>query len=52
MMDRKVADVDLDPDDILYIPDNKGKRLTLGALEKTLMVGGGISAAAIYALSR
>ena len=34
IMDRKAPDVDLQPKDILYIPDNTGRRLTAGVLEK------------------
>lgn len=34
IIDRKSPDVSLQPDDIFYIPDNRGQRLTLGALEK------------------
>ena len=31
---RKTPDVPLEPQDILYIPDNSGRRLTLGALDR------------------
>lgn len=34
ILDRKAGDVPLQPNDILYIPDNKGRRLTVGAIEK------------------
>jgi polysaccharide export outer membrane protein len=34
IMDRKSPDVELQPKDILYIPDNTGRRLTAGVLEK------------------
>ena len=34
IMDRKAPDVELQPKDILYIPDNSGRRLTAGVLEK------------------
>jgi len=34
IVDRKSPDVTLQPDDIFYIPDNRGQRLTVGALEK------------------
>ena len=30
----KAPDVPLQPNDILYIPDNSGRRITVGALEK------------------
>jgi polysaccharide export outer membrane protein len=39
IMERKAADVALEPDDIVYIPDNKGKRMTVGALEKLVGFG-------------
>jgi len=48
IMQRKAPDVSLVANDILYIPDNKGKRFTLGALEKIFIVGAAASAAAIY----
>jgi polysaccharide export outer membrane protein len=48
IMQRKAPDVSLMADDILYIPDNKGKRLTLGTLEKMMGVGAALGAAAIY----
>jgi polysaccharide export outer membrane protein len=50
IMQRKAPDVPLVANDILYIPDNKGKRLTLGTLEKALGVGASLGAAAIYVL--
>jgi polysaccharide biosynthesis/export protein len=31
---RKTPDLPLQPNDILYIPDNKGRRITVGALER------------------
>jgi len=34
ILDRKAPDVDLQPKDILYIPDNTGRRLTAGVLER------------------
>jgi polysaccharide export outer membrane protein len=34
IMDRKAPDVELQPKDILYIPDNTGRRLTAGVLER------------------
>src|SRR5262249_16936234 len=39
IMARKAPDVPLMANDILYIPDNKGRRLTVGALEKLIGVG-------------
>jgi polysaccharide export outer membrane protein len=49
IMDRKAPDVALLPNDILYITDNKGRRLSLGALEKLTMFGAGITSALVYA---
>lgn len=34
IMERKVPDIPLQSNDILYIPDNKGRRMTVGALER------------------
>ena len=48
IMKRKSPDVPLQADDILYIPDNTGRRATISALEKVLMLTGTIGAAAIY----
>jgi polysaccharide biosynthesis/export protein len=50
IMDRKASDAPLLANDILYIPDNKGRRMTLGALEKVMLLAGGIGAAAIIVL--
>jgi len=47
IMERKAPDTPLLANDILYVPDNKGRRMTMGALEKLLILGGGIGAAAI-----
>jgi polysaccharide export outer membrane protein len=49
MMDRKTTDVPLLANDILYIPDAKGTRATLAALEKILLFGTGATSALIYA---
>ena len=48
IMLRKAPDVALTENDILYIPDNRTKRMTLGTLEKLLGVGTAMGAAAIY----
>jgi polysaccharide export outer membrane protein len=48
IMERKAPDTPLLANDILYVPDNKGRRLTLGALEKILLFGGGAATAVIY----
>ena len=47
---RKAPDVALQPNDILYIPDDKGRRVTMEALERTLGLGTAATAAAIYAI--
>jgi polysaccharide export outer membrane protein len=52
ILDRKSPDINLEPNDILYIPDAKGKRVTLGTIEKVLGVSATMSAAAIYATTR
>ena len=48
IMKRKSPDVPLHADDILYIPDNTGRRSTMAALEKLLLLTGTVGAAAIY----
>lgn len=50
IMQRKAPDVPLMANDILYIPDAKGKRMTLGTLEKISGVGAVLGAAAIYVM--
>ena len=50
IMERKAPDVPLLANDILYVPDNKGRRLTLGALEKVLILASGAGAAAVLVL--
>ncbi len=47
IMKRKAPDVPLIANDILYIPDNKGRRLTMSTLDKILMIGGGAAASAL-----
>ena len=39
IMERKAPDMPLLANDILYVPDNKGRRLTLGALDRILSFG-------------
>ncbi|MBK5291199.1 MAG: polysaccharide biosynthesis/export family protein [Acidobacteriia bacterium] len=39
IMDRKTADVPLQPNDILYIPDNRARRVGITALERILTFG-------------
>lgn len=48
IMDRKSPDVALAANDILYIPEAKGTRMTLVALEKVLLVGSGMATALVY----
>jgi polysaccharide export outer membrane protein len=43
IMARKSPDVEISADDILYIPENKGRKMTLGALER--LAGFGTSTA-------
>lgn len=43
IMARKSPDIEIAPDDILYIPENKGRKLTMGALER--LAGFGTSTA-------
>ena len=50
IMERKSPDAPLMENDILYIPDNKRQRMTIGALEKLIMIGGGAAAALVYTL--
>src|SRR4051812_38704473 len=39
IMERKAPDAPLLPNDVLYIPDNRTKRLGLATLERILMFG-------------
>ena len=48
IMERKAPDASLLANDILYVPDNKGRRMTIGALERVLAFGAGASTALIY----
>jgi polysaccharide biosynthesis/export protein len=47
IMDRKAPDAPLLPNDILYVPDNHGKRLGMAALEKILLFGSTAGATAL-----
>lgn len=49
---RKAEDVQLGANDVLYIPDNSGRRLGLAVLEKALVFGSGASSALIYGSTR
>jgi polysaccharide export outer membrane protein len=48
IMERKAPDVALQPNDILYVPDSKTKRMTLGTLEKVFAFGSSATTAVIY----
>lgn len=48
IMQRKAPDVPLQANDILYIPDNKGKRSFARIMETVIAVGGGAAVASIY----
>ena len=52
IMKRKSPDVPLGADDILYIPDNSGRRATISALEKMMLLGGSVGAAVVYGVTR
>jgi len=47
IMKRQAPDVALAANDILYIPDNRGKRIGMAALEKILLFGGTAGATAL-----
>jgi polysaccharide export outer membrane protein len=49
IMSRKAPDAPLLAGDILYVPDAKGTRAALAALEKVVLYGTGASSALIYA---
>lgn len=48
ILQRKIPDVTLQANDILYIPDNTGRRITMRAVEATLGMGSAAAAALIY----
>ena len=52
IMKRQAPDVALTANDILYIPDRAGKRLTVSTLEKVLGFGSAAGAALIYGTTR
>ena len=39
IIQRKTDDVILQPDDVLYVPEDRGKRNTMGILEKAIGFG-------------
>jgi protein involved in polysaccharide export with SLBB domain len=47
VLDRKAPDIPLAPNDILYIPDSKGSRLGMAALDRVLMFGSTAGATAL-----
>ena len=50
IMQRKAPDVALLANDILYVPDNTGRRTAMTALEKFLLFASGATTAAIYGI--
>lgn len=48
ILERKAPDVPLQANDVLYVPDNSGRRAGLAALEKIFMFGTGATTALIY----
>jgi polysaccharide export outer membrane protein len=49
---RKHSDIAVVADDILYIPENKGRKLGVAALEKALLFGGTAGATALVYSNR
>lgn len=49
ILERKSPDVELRPDDVLYIPENKRGKLSAATIEKIVAFGGGATSALIYA---
>lgn len=49
ILERKSPDVELKPDDVLYIPENKRGKLSAATIEKIVAFGGGATSALIYA---
>lgn len=47
IMKRQSPDVALEPNDVLYIPDNNSKRLSVAAIEKVLLFGSTAGATAL-----
>ncbi len=52
IMKRKSPDMPLEPNDILYIPENGSKKTTLTILEKTVMITAGLGSALIYTATK
>jgi polysaccharide biosynthesis/export protein len=47
ILDRKAPDVPLQAEDILYVPDNSGRRISAAAIEKVLLFGSTAGATAL-----
>jgi polysaccharide biosynthesis/export protein len=47
ILDRKAPDVPLQAEDILYVPDNSGRRLSAAVIEKVLLFGSTAGATAL-----
>lgn len=47
ILDRKAPDIPLQPDDLLYIPDNKGKRLTASVVDRLAGFGSSVGSGLI-----
>jgi polysaccharide export outer membrane protein len=52
IMKRQAADVHIEPNDILYIPENPGKRMTASVLERLAIVGGAAAVGLIVYANR
>jgi polysaccharide export outer membrane protein len=50
ILERKAPDESLLANDILYVSDNKRRRMTFEALDRILLLGSGAGAAAVYTL--
>lgn len=48
IMDRKAPDIYLEAGDILYVPDNRGRRISLSVLEHLSTIGGAAAGAIVY----
>lgn len=48
IMNRKAPDIPLLANDIFYVPDNRGKRIALTALDKLAPIGTAVGAAMVY----
>jgi polysaccharide biosynthesis/export protein len=48
IMDRKSPDVALQPNDILYVPEDKRRKMTLGTIEKVFGIGAATIPSVIY----